>query len=74
MCLSILFWSIAVLQTKKVTVWLGYSGIALTLLAIVLLATGFVFVNLYGFRLFAFGVAGWIVWVSFVLMRSKANK
>ncbi len=74
MCLSILLWSIAVLQTKKAAVLLGYFGIVLTLMAIVLLATGFVFVNLYGFRLFAFGVAGWIVWVSFVLMRSKTQQ
>lgn len=73
MCLSILLWSIAVLQTKKVTAWLGYFGIVLTLLAIVLLVTGFVFVNLYGFRVFVFGVAAWIVWVSFVLMRSKTQ-
>jgi hypothetical protein len=69
LCLSILLWSIAVLQTKKVTPFLGYFGIALTLLAVILLATGFVFVNLYGFRLFAFGIAGWLLWVSVVLMR-----
>lgn len=74
MCLSILFWSIAVLQTKKASVWLAYFGIALTLVAIVLLASGFVFVSLHGFRVFVFSVAGWIVWVSFVLMRSKTQE
>ena len=74
MCLSILLWSITVLKTKKATAWLGYFGIALTLLAIVLLATGFGFVNLYGFRLFVFGVAAWIVWVSFVLLKSEKNE
>jgi hypothetical protein len=71
LCLSILFWSIAMLQAKKLALWLGYFGIALSLLAIVMLAFGFVFVSLQGFRVFVYGVVVWLFLVSVLLIRPQ---
>jgi hypothetical protein len=69
MCLSILLWSIAILQTKPVTKWLAYLGIVICAAAIVMLFGGFEFVSLSGFRVFVFGIVAWIVWAGLSLVR-----
>lgn len=68
-CISVLLWSIELVKAKKRSVWLGYFGIALTLIAVIMLVSGFVFVNLYGFRVFVFGLVAWIVWAGVTLIR-----
>ncbi len=62
LCLGVLLWSIETVKTKTLPAWLGYFGIGLVLTALLLLVSGFVFVNLYGFRVFVFGLVAWIVW------------
>lgn len=58
--LSMLFWSIAILQTKSLSIWLGYLGALLAIIALILILADFMFVDLFGFRIFIFG---WVVWV-----------
>lgn len=70
MCLSTLFWSVAILLTKKIPAWLGYLGMVLSLIAIVMLTSGFVFINLHGFRLFILGNIIWTILIGIILMRS----
>ena len=68
-CISVLLWSIEMVKTKQLSVWLGYFGIVLTVAAVVMLISGFVFVNLYGFRVFVFGLVAWIVWGGVTLIK-----
>ena len=74
MCLATLFWSIEIMLTKKMPVWIGYLGIALFALVIAMLAFGFVFVNLHGFRIFLLGAVIWIASVAMVLVRSDRDE
>lgn len=69
--LSILFWSIAILTLKKLPLWIGFFGLGLSVTAIGMLATGFVFVNLHGFRLFVFFNVVWISLIGIALIRLK---
>ncbi|MEQ9405795.1 MAG: hypothetical protein RIM99_19545 [Cyclobacteriaceae bacterium] len=69
-CISTLFWSVAILKTKSLPVWTGYFGLLLTGVAVVLLVAGFVFVDVHGFRLFIFGAVAWTISVGFLLRKS----
>jgi len=69
-CLSMLFWSIAILRTKKMAAWLAYLGIGLAIVAAVLFISGIASANLQGFRLFISSIVLWIALVGVVLMRS----
>ena len=59
-CISTTLWSIAILKTKALHQMLGWFGLFLTIIALGSLFSGFVFVDLFGFRIFIFG---WVVWV-----------
>lgn len=72
--LSVLLWSIAILRYKALPSWTSYVGMALSLLALGMLASGFVFVNLHGFRLFIFGHVVWMSLIGVALLRSKRNQ
>lgn len=60
-CAAILLWSVQVLRYRLLPVWLGYAGVALNLGAFGLLYMGINLIGLFGFRLFIFSLAGWIV-------------
>lgn len=69
--LSTLFWSIAILVSKRLPVLLAYLGFALVLIALLMLLLDYVFVDLHGFRIFIFG---WVIWVVYAgLAIRKAN-
>jgi len=74
MWLAVLLWSIEIILTRKIPVWIGFLGMALFVLAIVMLAFGFVFVNLHGFRIFVLGTVIWIASVAMVLVRSDKDE
>ncbi len=69
-CLSMLFWSLIILKTKRLSSWIGYLGIALFILIISLFVSGFSLTNLDGFRLFVLGSVLWIVSAGILLIRS----
>ena len=71
--LSIFLWSIAILTLKKLPMWIGYFGLCLSVTAIGMMATGFVFVNLHGFRIFVFSNVIWISLIGIALMRLKED-
>ncbi|MEO9872166.1 hypothetical protein [Ekhidna sp.] len=68
-CISTLLWSISIVRTKKLAVWLGWFGISISLLAVLFLTLGFVFVDLHGFRLFIFGWVAWVVAAGLCLLK-----
>lgn len=70
-CLSMLFWSIAILKTKSMKSWVGYFGILLTATSFILFLSGFELLHLAGFRVFIFGNVAWILTVGFYLKNSK---
>lgn len=70
-CLSTLFWSIAIVLTKKIPVWIGYFGIILFIVVIGMLVSGFVFVNLHGFRLYILANVLWFGLIGMNLIRSE---
>ena len=61
MCIAVMLWSITIVRTKTLPVWIGYAGIALFVLTIALMLAGFVFVDLMGFRTFIFLFVAWIL-------------
>lgn len=73
-CLSTLFWSIAIILTRKISLWIGYFGIILFILIIAMIVSGFVFVNLNGFRLFILAYVMWFGLIATVLINSKVDK
>ncbi len=70
---SILLWSVAILKTKKIRVWIGYLGILLCAVTVILLHSGFVFLSLLGFRIFIVGVMSWIVLIGSFLMKQDSG-
>ncbi len=70
-CLSILLYSISILMTRRLPVWLGYFGLLFGLFVTIGGFTGFVFTSLTGFRIVTFSIAAWIVCAGVFVMRSK---
>jgi hypothetical protein len=71
--LAILFWSFSMLKLRLLSNWIGCVGIGLSLTIIVMFLTGYIFVNLHGFRLFLFLLVVWISLVGVALLLSKAE-
>jgi len=67
-CLAMLLWGVVMLQTKRFPAWVAWLGIALAILGITLLVTGFAFNSLHGLRLFISGVTVWILAVGIVMI------
>lgn len=70
-CISILIYSITILLCSKFAKWIGYLGVSIVLFAIIIAVNGFVLKTLYGFRVFSFGLVGWLVSIGIQLLRSK---
>jgi len=66
MFFSTFLWSIAILRTQasamadRFSKWLGYLGIALFVIGLISIVSGFYFLDLHGFRIFIFG---WLIWI-----------
>jgi hypothetical protein len=63
----------AIIISKALPVWLAYFGLILAVTAVILLASGFVLVDLHGFRYFIFGFVAWVVAVGFFLVKSPKS-
>ncbi|HLK28248.1 MAG TPA: hypothetical protein VKT28_06685 [Puia sp.] len=73
-CLAMLFWSIEILRTKKLSSWIAFIGIALFIIIISLFISGFTLTDLNGFRVFVLSSVLWIVLVGILLMRTSSNQ
>ena len=71
-CTAILLWSIAIIRTKKLAVWIGWLGIALVIVAIIVFTTGVAVNDLRGFRIFVIGLIVWMFCVGADLYKLKA--
>jgi hypothetical protein len=70
-CVAILCWSIALLMTKKLPLWIGWFGIALSLLTAAVFLSGTAVNNVHGLRIFVTGIVVWILLTGIVLCRQK---
>jgi hypothetical protein len=69
-CLSMLFWSIAIIKTKTFPVWIAWFGILLPVAAAVLFISGFAMTSLQGFRIFVSTIIVWILLVGILLRKT----
>ena len=70
-CLGILLWSIAIIKTKAFKAFLGWLGLLISIGMIITWISGFMLVDLHGFRIFIFGNLIWIVIAGIMLSRSS---
>ncbi len=70
-CISTILWSVSILRTKKLAIWLGWFGISISILAVVFLILGSVFVDLHGFRSFIFGWVAWVVAAGSIMIKQE---
>ena len=71
--LSILSWSICIIHTRKLPVWIGWSGIVVTLAILGMIITGIAMNSLLGFRIFVSCIVVWIIIVGINLTKNPTN-
>jgi hypothetical protein len=59
--LAVLCWSIEILVTRKLPVWIGWVGVALMVFIVALFIFGVAVNSLYGLRLFGAGLVLWLL-------------
>jgi hypothetical protein len=67
-----LLWGILIVTKSILPTWIGYAGILLSISAILTGVTGFAFTDLFGFRIFIFGLVLWIMMIGYCLRREIA--
>ncbi len=70
-CLAILCWSVTILFTRSLPVWLGWIGIALSIITAVIFMGGMAVNNLQGFRIFVSSIVVWIILTGIVLCNQE---
>ena len=68
-CLAILTWSIAILQTRKLPRWIGWTGVAIVAMMVIMILSGVAVNTVYGLRMFFSGIVTWIVATGIVMAR-----
>lgn len=71
-CIAMSLWGILIITKSVFPKWIGYAGILTSISALVSGITGFVFTDLFGFRIFIFGFVLWMVVVGFRLRTERA--
>ncbi|MEL7001506.1 MAG: hypothetical protein AAFN93_02095 [Bacteroidota bacterium] len=69
-CLSVSLWSMAIIKQKSLPVWIGYLGLSLGVIAVILLLSGFVFNDLHGLRIFVVGNVVWTILTAYSLIKA----
>jgi hypothetical protein len=70
-CFAMLCWSIGILITKKLPVWIAWFGIVLAIAAAIIFISGMALNHLQGFRIFISSIVIWIVVIGFRLMNDR---
>ncbi|MBK8955121.1 MAG: hypothetical protein IPM34_06140 [Saprospiraceae bacterium] len=69
--ITILIWSFLIIRTKRLSRYIGFFGIILIVLGMLLLFNAFNLVNLFGFSIFILGISSWIILVGYNLVSCK---
>lgn len=68
-------WSILIIKTNQIPKWLGYFGLIILAFGSLGVILNFNFTNLFGFRLFVFGLVSWKIVVGInMLLKSESEK
>ncbi len=62
-------WSVLIIKSTKFPKWIGYYGLFLLAIALIGANSEFNFVNLFGFRIFVFGLVSWIVLIGWLMKK-----
>jgi hypothetical protein len=73
-CLAMGIWSVLIIRSAVFPIWTGYFGLLLLMVATVGMVLQFNFVNLFGFRIFIFGMISWIACIGVLLFRGNRIK
>ena len=68
-CLAILCWSVLIITTRKLPVWLGWIGISVSITAMAIFLWGVTANDLQNFRLFVTSIIIWIALVAWRLLK-----
>lgn len=68
-CTAILCWSITILRTRKLPVWIGWLGIAIAIIAVIIFFVGVQVNSLQGFRIFVVSIVIWVLVVGVTLYK-----
>ena len=69
-CLAILCWSIAILTTRNLASWIGWLGILISVVTVLIFVSGVAVNNLHGLRIFGTCTITWILLMGIVLYRN----
>jgi hypothetical protein len=69
-CLAVSGWSVAGLFTKKLSAWLCWTGIAVSIITAAIFLSGIALNTLQGFRLFVTSIVIWLVLVGWQLVKN----
>lgn len=58
---SIFIWSVIILQTRKLSIIVGYWGLMLTIFVVIMNLSSYNFLDLNGFSAYIFGNSSWII-------------
>ena len=72
-CVATFIWSVLIVKTKELPVWLGYLGILFNVVFVILLLSNFNLLDLFGFRIFIFSLVIWILGVGIFQVKFKNN-
>ena len=70
-CLAIGCWSVAILLTRQLPIWIGWIGIVIAVLTAVIFASDVAVNSLSGLRIFMACLIGWIPMIGVTLYRQK---
>ncbi len=74
LCIAVALWSVAIIRQKALAVWLGYVGIILSMLIVILFHLGFVFTSVAGIRVFSAGILCWMLLLGIALTQWKEEQ
>ena len=69
--IAILCWSIEILFTRKLALWLGWFGIGISIIIAIIFCLGEQVNNVHGLRIFVVSIIGWLLLVGVALRNGK---
>jgi hypothetical protein len=73
-CMAILGWSIAIILSKKLPIWIAWLGIVIAVIGAAMFFSGFAITGLQGFRIFVSTIIIWIAAAGFALINTVSSQ
>ncbi len=69
--IAMFIWSFIIIQTSKLSHWIGFYGFILLAFVIIGFIVEFNFISVWGFRIYIFGIVSWIILAGIFMAKSK---